>query len=200
MHAGRSFSPAVNILPWIYFADMVSLRVNKIDSVSPLRTGLALSPRKKPLRSKSTGSLGSHASGWDAVSLRFLVVDLRQIYWAISSTKLAWNWVSILKKRNAGNLTYSLSQFDLVSGKFDIPKLWYSWAQELCSLSINTSTIFKGNIYFSMTINIIDVAHVNKPNNQTFLNKSITYAISYNYMFKSGFTFDLCMSTSNIHI
>lgn len=71
VHAGRSFSPAVNILPWIYFADMVSLRVNKIDSVSPLRTGLALSPRKKPLRSKSTGSLGSHASGWDAVSLRF---------------------------------------------------------------------------------------------------------------------------------
>ncbi|XP_028404438.1 transient receptor potential cation channel subfamily M member 2-like isoform X2 [Dendronephthya gigantea] len=45
---------------------MVSLKLNKIDTVSPLRTGLALSPRKKPLRSKSTGSLGSHASTWDA--------------------------------------------------------------------------------------------------------------------------------------
>ena len=57
----------------LYFADMAALKVNKIDPVSPLRNGgLALSPRKKQLRSRSSASLGSHATGWDAVSFKFI--------------------------------------------------------------------------------------------------------------------------------
>ena len=51
-------------------SDMVSWKMNKIDTVSPLRSRLVggYSPRKKQLHSKPTASLGSLGNARDKVS------------------------------------------------------------------------------------------------------------------------------------